>query len=95
MRRERDAIFGDVLAAIERAGAPGEARVSAVAQRANVPHDRLMGYLAELRDAGLVTSDGALTPAGHELLQKYREWREVLERFGLDAPRDASASLRL
>jgi predicted transcriptional regulator len=95
MRRERYAILGDILAAIERAGGEAEPRVTAVAQRANLPHGRLMGYLVELRDAGLVTNEGALTPSGRDFLRKYREWCEVLERFGLEPPRDEGGGARL
>ena len=85
MRRERHAILGDILAEVERAGHFGETRVTAVAQRANLPHDRLMGYLLELHRAGLLTRQATITEEGREFLRSYREWCDALDRFGLAA----------
>lgn len=88
-RRERWTMLASVLRAIEseRASAGGEARATNVAQRAGVPYDRLQGYLAELRAAGLVQGEGRLptvTPKGHEYLRQYNAWMESLARFGLE-----------
>jgi len=87
-RRERWDIIGQVLDALEmhteRFGP--NARVTNVATRANVAYDRLQEYLDELARSGLVTQDKMprLTEKGKEFLRLYRQWREVLGRFGLD-----------
>jgi len=85
-RRERWGIIGAILEEVEREGARGaQARVSNIALRANLPHDRLLEYLAELGEAGLVTGERmpALTERGKEFLEEYRQWLRVLERFGI------------
>lgn len=66
-----------------------EARVTHVATRANVPYDRMQSYLEELEEAGLVEMEESmprLTPKGVEFLRHYRQWVEVLDRFGVGAP---------
>ena len=90
-RRERWSILGDVLAAIDdEAQRHGEARVTALTMLANLPHDRLVGYLRELEAAGLVTAAArpALTSQGRVFLRQYREWLGVLARFGLEPGHD-------
>jgi predicted transcriptional regulator len=60
------------------------ARVTNVAVRANVPYDRLVNYLADLDTAGLVSLDRMprLTAEGEEVLKQYRQWVEVMRRYG-------------
>lgn len=57
-----------------------------VATRANLPYDRLLAYLEELATAELVTRDRMprLTDRGRDFLRQYRQWMEVLNRFGLE-----------
>lgn len=59
--------------------------MSNVALRANLPYDRLMAYFAELAAAGMLTDERlpALTDKGQAFLRAYRQWTEVLDRFGL------------
>jgi predicted transcriptional regulator len=84
-RRERDAIFGSLLLAIDEASVAGRG-VTSVAAKANLPHDRMAAYLRELSAAGLVTVDRrpSLTTQGREALRTYRDWSAMLQRFGLD-----------
>ena len=84
-RRERDAILGSLLLAIDEASAAGSG-VTSVATKANLPHDRMSAYMRELSAAGLVTFDRrpALTTQGREALRTYRDWSAMLHRFGLD-----------
>lgn len=87
-RRERYAILGDILDAVARVAdqAGNGGGITAVATRANLPHDRLTPYIAELRAAGLVEGETfALTPDGRAFLAKYRAWRRVIDRFGLES----------
>lgn len=86
-RRERWEILGLILAllsdnAVAREGLP----LSRIAQRANLPYDRLLGHIEELRAGGLVTADEMprVTERGHDLLRSWRQWEAVLQRFGLD-----------
>lgn len=84
MRRERWDIVGAILASIEDQRALcGEAiHLTAVATQANVPYDRLVSYLSDLRAAGLIVGakTPALTPDGKDFLRHYLAWREVLAR---------------
>lgn len=86
MRRERWGILGAILEAIEEESARGpDARVSNVAVKANLPYDRLLTYLQQLADAGLVVPGRmpTLTDRGREFLRHYRQWTDVLDRFGV------------
>ena len=86
-RRERWDIMGAILDAIDEESARGpQARVSNLAVRANLSYDRLVGYLEELARAGMVDGSGRmprLTAKGQAFLAEYRQWSQVLERFGL------------
>jgi len=86
-RRERWGVAGSILDAIDReATERGEsARVTNVAVRANVPYDRLVAYLESLSTAGLVVLDKMprLTAEGEQVLKQYRDWIEVVKRYGL------------
>lgn len=86
-RRERWDILGLILGILQQETAAGATAVlSRVAQRANVPYDRFVTYLDELRQGGLVTPGEApaLTEKGEALLRSWRQWETVLQRFGLD-----------
>jgi predicted transcriptional regulator len=58
--------------------------VTNVAVRANVPYDRLVSSLESMSGAGLVTLDKMprLTTEGGEVLRQYRQWIEVVRRYG-------------
>ena len=85
-RRERWGVVGSILESIDRERVEkGEmARITNVAVRANVPYDRLVAYLEDMRGAGLVLMDKMprLTPEGEEVLRQYRQWVEVMRRYG-------------
>lgn len=78
--------MGSILEAIDREHAErgAQARVTNVAVRANVPYDRLVSYLESMSLAGLVTLDKMprLSPEGEEVLRQYRQWIEVVRRYG-------------
>lgn len=90
-RRERWDIIGSILVAVDdhRTEAGRFARVTNVALLANVPYDRLLGYLEALRVAGLVTGDRmpALTSRGREFLRHYRAWTDMLARIDVPEPK--------
>jgi predicted transcriptional regulator len=61
-------------------------RLTNVAARANISYDRLLEYLDDLSDLGLLDLVGdrpEVTPKGREFLKAHREWSSVLERFGM------------
>jgi predicted transcriptional regulator len=86
-RRERWDILGLLLSLLAE-NASGDARLplSRIAQRANLPYDRLIEYLGELRAGELVTDEEMPRPTqrGQDLLKSWRQWEAVLQRFGLD-----------
>ena len=86
-RRERWAILGAGLEAVEAEAAGGRVRPTRVAAAANLPFDRLQQYLAELQAAGLLEPGDPprLTEKGRGFLDEYRRWSRVLSTFGLDA----------
>lgn len=94
-RRERASIYGDLLETIDAQARTfgGEARITNVAIAANVPYDRMRLYLRALVEAGLVTDERMprLTERGQELLTRYRQWHELLRRFGLDGANGAAS----
>lgn len=86
MRREHGSVVCDVIDAIDRAeGREDPPRLTHLAVDANIPHDRLLRYLRELRNLGLVGPDEAprLTPRGRQMLQHYRHWLRAQAEFGL------------
>lgn len=86
-RRERWHILGLMLALLsEGATAPDRPALSRIAQSANLPYDRFLEYLGELRQGALITQDEwpLLTESGTHLLKSWRQWEAVLQRFGLD-----------
>ena len=90
MRREHVSILTEVLDAMasctdER---PGDLHITAVAARANLPHDRLKAYLGELADAGLLWRDYPYTPTtkGRQFLECYHAWLRLQTMFGLGKP---------
>lgn len=88
MRREHESIAVDVLDALARYldEAPGPFHITVLATRANLPHDRLRGYLDELAALGLVEQDRSprLTVKGRQFLECYHAWVRVQKIYGLD-----------
>lgn len=87
-RRDRWTLLAQTLDAIEtqRVEKNGKVLLTDVALRTKVPYDRLMLYLEEMAQAGLVTRERPprITPQGYELLARYKKWKDVLSRFGLE-----------
>lgn len=86
-RREHGKILGDVLDSLESLARrqPDRVNLAGLASAANLPHDRLVEYLAELRYHGLVSEDHlpSLTDRGEQFLQCYRGWMRVQALYGL------------
>lgn len=88
-RRERWGIIGAILGAVDEEAQRGvEPRLTNLAAKANISHDRLRAYLEQLRHAGLLDQGPfpTLTPTGREFLRQYREWLRILHSTGLFPP---------
>ena len=88
-RREHALILGDVLDALDRiARQGGRSSLAGLASRANLPHDRLKGYLEELRTHQMVGPEPlpALLPKGSQFLECYQAWIRVQELYGIHSP---------
>lgn len=88
-RREHALILGDVLDSLDRiARQGGRASLAGLASRANLPHDRLKGYLEELRSHDMVGAEPLpkLTPKGAQFLECYQGWIRVQELYGIHSP---------
>jgi predicted transcriptional regulator len=93
-RRERATILGELLEVVAEGEAAAEPpSPTRLAARANLPYDRFASYMDDLAQRGLATPGPrpTLTPAGREVLERYRAWREALRLFGLptDAPHES------
>ena len=88
-RREKWGILASILRALleeEPRGAQG--RITTVAARANLPHDRLLLLLDDLASAGLIERQSEqlprVTSKGANFIREYDSWIDTLERFGLE-----------
>lgn len=85
-RREHALILGDVLDSIDRiAREGGRTSLAGLASKANLPHDRLKGYLVELRAHGMVGEEPVphLTAKGSQFLECYQAWIRIQELYGI------------
>lgn len=86
-RREHGKILGDVIDNLEALARrqPDRISLAGLASLANLPYDRLIVYLAELRLHGLVSGDNlpVVTERGEQFLQCYRGWMRVQALYGL------------
>jgi len=85
--RSQIRIFADILHAIERE--KGNAKPTHILYGANLSHDRLVKYLTQLKDSGLIQETGAsdrtsysLTDKGVEFLKEFRKVSQFAEAFG-------------
>lgn len=95
MRREHSSILIDVLDELAACAetSPAGVHITEVAARANLPHDRLKEYVAELVQAGLLHAQWppAPTSKGLQFLQCYHAWIRVQGMFGLHPKPAATA----
>jgi len=91
-KRSRFELFGDILEAIrEDISRNGNARLTRVHGRANVPYDRFKGYIANLEETGLIElkdRDGyqeiVLTHKAFVYLNEYTRVKNFMVAFGLE-----------
>ena len=85
--RSKGRIFADILRALQ----DGPAKVTHILYRANLSHDRLTKYLAQLEESGLILrqQDGdrssySITEKGGRFLVEFRRMEEFADAFGID-----------
>lgn len=85
--RSKCRIFADILTALS---AGGEVRVTRILHDANMPHDRVMGYLDRMELSGLIERTGGseteidITPKGREYLIEFKKLEEFGAIFGVE-----------
>lgn len=84
-RRDKMKIYGDVLLSLQAEARRGKIVLSRVQLKTNVPYDRLIMYLDELKNLGLVIEDGSpkLTEKGRQYLKEYEKVLSFMKRMGL------------
>ena len=84
-RRERSTIVGELLRHLADLELKDAATTTRLASLANVPYDRFLAYLQDLRERGLVepTDPLRLTPLGRQFLARYLDWLEAMRLLGL------------
>ena len=91
-------LFGDILEAIrEDISKNGNARLTRVQSKVNVPYDRFKGYVESLRQAGLIELeeiDGyqeiRLTGKAFTYIDEYSRVKNFMLAFGLERVSDGS-----
>jgi len=87
-KRSRAEIYSDVLSVLcEEVAKRKRLSLTRVANRVNMPYDRLKALLEYLSDTGLCEHLGsgfAVTVKGMEFLDEYRRFDESLSRMGLE-----------
>ena len=85
--RSQIRIYADILRVVERE--KGDAKPTHVLYGANLSHDRLVKYLAQLKEQGLVDERGAsdrttysLTEKGTIFLNEFKKVAQFAEAFG-------------
>jgi predicted transcriptional regulator len=85
--RSQMRILADILQVIERER--GNAKPTHILYGANLSHDRLMKYLMQLKELGLIKETVAsdktvysLTDKGEEFLKEFRKISKFAEAFG-------------
>jgi predicted transcriptional regulator len=85
--RSQIRIYADILRAIERE--KGDAKPTHVLYGANLSHDRLVKYLAQLKEQGLIEEKGfsdrmtySLTDKGIVFLNEFKKISQFAEAFG-------------
>ena len=87
-KRTRIDIIGDMLASIQNKG--GEIKPTHLMYKSNMSHSQMNTYLDDLIQKDFVKKVKnseyeyiAMTPKGHEFLQKLKEVKEFEKAFGL------------
>ncbi|HLD12616.1 MAG TPA: winged helix-turn-helix domain-containing protein [Candidatus Nanoarchaeia archaeon] len=87
-KRDKIEIVYDILSAVEKKG--GKIKPTHLLYKANLSHQRMKKYLAELLEKGLLTEENdnanrwyTLTEKGAQFIAEYTRIRKFTESFGL------------
>jgi predicted transcriptional regulator len=85
LRRDRLKIYGDLLIILLNESRKKSIVLTHIQQKSNVPFDRLITYLAELRELGLIEEEPSLnlTDKGKAFINEYQMVLDFMERMGL------------
>ena len=84
-RRDRLKIYGDLLSMLNAERNSEKIVLTRIQVKINVPFDRLINYLSDLRDLELIESEDSLvlTEKGREYLREYQKVLEFMKRMGV------------
>jgi predicted transcriptional regulator len=86
--RSKGRIFADILRAVAD---DGPVKVTHILYKANLSHDRLVKYLDQLEESGLIIKDQttdktaySITSKGTMFIAEFRKMEEFADAFGLE-----------
>ena len=84
-RRDRLKIYGDLLSMLNAERNSEKIVLTRIQVKINVPFDRLINYLSDLRDLELIESEDSLvlTEKGREYLREYQKVLDFMKRMGV------------
>lgn len=84
-RRDRLKIYGDLLLILFNESRKESIILTHIQRQSNVPFDRLITYLAELRELGLIEEKTSLrlTDKGIAYIKEYEMVLDFMKRMGL------------
>jgi predicted transcriptional regulator len=84
-RRDKLKIYGDLLSILQIEANSEKIVLSHIQLQMNVPYDRLIIYIAELVEIGLIQDRSSLllTEKGKQYLREYKTVLDFMKRMGL------------
>lgn len=84
-RRDRLKIYGDLLSMLNAERNSEKIVLTRIQVKINVPFDRLINYLSDLKDLELIESEDSLvlTEKGRQYLREYQKVLDFMKRMGV------------
>jgi len=85
LRRDRLKIYMDILLTTRDESKKEKIVLTRIQQKSNVPFDRFVTYLSELKDLGLIQNEASpkLTEKGVQYVIEYERVLDFMKRMGL------------
>ena len=85
LRRDRLKIYMDILLTTRDESKKQKTVITRIQQKSNVPFDRFVTYLSELKDLGLIQNEASpeLTEKGVQFVIEYERVLDFMKRMGL------------